>query len=64
MPKGEPKRQTIATAKYQKKVGLIVKGFKIRKEIADRFAKACEKEGVSQASKITELMEQYSRSVM
>lgn len=57
MPKGQPNKQTIATDKYQKKAGYKVKGFKLRGDVADRFEQACELAGVSQAAKITELME-------
>lgn len=57
MPKGQPNKQTIATDKYQKKAGYKVKGFKLRGDVADRFEQACEMAGVSQAAKITELME-------
>ena len=57
MPKGQPNKQTIATDKYQKKAGYKVKGFKLRGDVADRFEHACEVAGVSQAAKITELME-------
>lgn len=56
MPKGNPNPQTIASEKYQKKAGYMTKGFKIKREIAERFERACEKAGVSQAAKITELM--------
>ena len=59
MPKGNPGQQTIATEKYQKKAGYKVKGFKLRGDVADRFAEACDKAGVSQAAKISELMEQF-----
>ena len=51
MPKGSPNPQTIASEKYQKKAG-----YKIKREVAERFERACEKAGVSQAAKITELM--------
>lgn len=56
MPKGKPKPQTIASEKYQKKAGYMTKGFKIKREVAETFEKACEKAGVSQAAQITELM--------
>lgn len=56
MPKGSPNPQTIASEKYQKKAGYMTKGFKIKREVAERFERACEKAGVSQAVKITELM--------
>jgi len=54
-----PKPQTIATEKYQKKVGLVSKSYKLKKEVADAFADACRKAGVSQAGKLTELMKGF-----
>ncbi len=59
MPKGNPSKQTIASEKYQKKAGYKVKGFKLKGDVAERFAEACERAGVSQAEKITELMEKF-----
>ena len=59
MPKGNPSRQTVASEKYQKKAGYKVKGFKLKGDVAERFAEACENAGVSQSAKITELMEQF-----
>ena len=59
MPKGDPRKQTIATEKYQKKAGYKVKGFKLKGDVAERFEKACEAAGVSQAAKISELMESF-----
>lgn len=56
MPKGNPNPQTIASEKYQKKAGYMTKGFKIKREVAERFEQACQAAGVSQAAKITELM--------
>lgn len=63
MPKGKPNPQTIATEKYQKKAGYMTKGFKIKREVAERFEEACQKAGVSQAGKITELMEEFIAQV-
>lgn len=63
MPKGNPKAQTLATDKYQKKAGYMSKSFKIKRDVAERFKTACEKTGVSQASKITELMNTFSEEV-
>ena len=60
MPKGNPNKQTQATEKYQRKAGYITKGFKIKKEVAEKFAEACETVGVSQAGKITELMLEFA----
>lgn len=62
MPKGTPKPQTVASERYQKKAGYKVKAFKLKGDIDLRFAAACEKAGVSQSAKITELMEEFVKS--
>ena len=62
MPKGSPNTQTRATDKYQKKAGLVAKSFKIRKELADDFAQVCERAGRSQASVITEFMQEFIKN--
>lgn len=59
MPKGEPNKNTVRVDRYQKKVGYKTKGFKLKGDIADNFAMACEKAGVSQAAKIAELMQGF-----
>lgn len=59
MPKGNPTAQTIASEKYQKKVGFISKSYKLKKDIVESFAEACEAHGVSQSATITELMKNY-----
>lgn len=63
MPKGEPNKNTIRVERYHKKAGYKTKGFKLKGDIADRFAEACDKVGVSQAAKISELMEQFINEV-
>lgn len=63
MPKGEPNKNTIRVDRYQKKAGYKVKGFKLKGDVAERFEKACEAAGVSQAAKITELMEDFIRQL-
>ena len=63
MPKGSPNSQTIATAKYQQKAGYKSKSFKLKGDIADRFAEACNKVGVSQAEQITKLMQEFIEQV-
>lgn len=63
MPVGSPTAQTIASEKYQKKAGYKVKGFKLKGDIAERFAEACEKTGVSQAEQITKMMEAFIAEV-
>lgn len=59
MPVGNPNKNTIRVEKYQKKAGYKIKGFKLKGDIADRFANACKERGESQASVITRLMESY-----
>lgn len=59
MPVGNPNKNTIRVEKYQKKAGYKIKGFKLKGDIADRFADACKERGESQASVITRLMESY-----
>lgn len=59
MPVGDPKPQTIATKKYEKKAGWMSKSYKLRKEIVESFAEACEKAGVSQASQISTMMKEF-----
>lgn len=63
MPKGKPKAQTIASDKYQKKAGYMTKGFKIKRNVAEQFAYACEKAGVSQAAQITKMMQEFINEV-
>ncbi len=59
MPKGEPNKNTVRVDRYQKKAGYKVKSFKLKGDVADRFAEACDRTGVSQASQITKMMEQF-----
>ena len=54
-----PTAQTKATEKWQKKVGIISKSFKLKKELTDEFKEACEKAGVSQAAQISKMMREF-----
>ena len=63
MPVGNPKPQTIATKKYEKKAGFMSKSYKLRKEIVERFAEACDVAGVSQASQLSKMMKQFIEEV-
>lgn len=62
MPVGKPTAQTVASKKYQEKVGYISKSYKLKKDVVEAFAKACEKNGVSQSAKIKELMLDYVKA--
>lgn len=59
MPVGTPKQQTIATQKYQQKVGLISKSYKLKKKLVEEFAKACDKRGIAQSAQITLMMQEF-----
>ena len=59
MPVGSPNKNTIRVERYQKKAGYISKSYKLKKDVADRFADACKERGESQASVITWMMEEY-----
>lgn len=63
MPVGNPNAQTKATEKYARKVGLISKSYKLKSEVVEEFAQACEKAGVSQAGKLTEMMRAFAEEM-
>ena len=47
---------TRATARYQKKKGLISKSYKLERDTVDAFAEACENTETSQAKELTKFM--------
>lgn len=59
MPVGNPKPQTVATRKYEEKAGWISKSYKLKREVVEQFAEACEKAGVSQAAQLTKMMNEF-----
>lgn len=59
MPIGNPSKQTIATQKYTKKVGLVSKSYKLRQDLVEQFAQACERAGVSQAKQLSVMMQEF-----
>ena len=59
MPVGKPTPQTIATKKYEKKAGWMSKSYKLKREVVEELARACEEEGVSQASQLTKMMKEF-----
>lgn len=63
MPKGKPTPQTIATEKYAKKAGWVSKSYKLKKEVVEAYAKACEKAGVSAAGQLTKMMKEFIEEV-
>lgn len=59
MPIGNPTKQTIATRKYEEKAGWVSKSYKLKKELVEEFAEACQSAGVSQAAKLSEFMREF-----
>ena len=46
--------------RWNAKAGLISKSYKLKREVTEQFAKACEEESVSQAGQITKMMKDLS----
>ena len=63
MPKGNSKPQTVATMKYEAKVGWMSKSYKMKRETVEAFADACRKKGVSQAGTLMEFMREFTVEV-
>nr|DAT23277.1 MAG TPA: antitoxin [Caudoviricetes sp.] len=49
-------------AKYMKKAGWLSKSYTLKKDIVEAFKKACEKQGVSQASVLSAYMVEYAKA--
>lgn len=58
-----PTPQSIATRKYEEKAGWISKSYKLKRELVDEFASACEKAGTSQAAQLSLMMKQFIEEV-
>lgn len=58
-----PTSQSIATRKYEEKAGWISKSYKLKRELVDEFASACEKAGTSQAAQLSLMMKQFIEEV-
>lgn len=59
MPIGKPKPQTVATKKYEQKAGWVSKSYKLKRDLVEQFAEACEKAGVSQAAQLSKMMQDF-----
>ncbi len=56
-------KQTLRNERYQKKAGWISKSYKLKQDVVEEFAKACEQMGVSQAGQLTRMMKKYAEEV-
>ncbi|MEW4411544.1 hypothetical protein [Clostridium sp. AN503] len=46
--------------KWNAKAGLVSKSYKLKRELVEQFAEACDKAGVSQASQLTKMMTAFA----
>ena len=51
--------QSKATRKYEAKAGWISKSYKLKKDIVEQFAEACQQKGVSQAGTLMDFMKKF-----
>lgn len=56
-------KQTLRNERYQKKAGWVSKSYKLKKEVVDAYAEACEKVGVSAAGQLTKMMKEFIEKV-
>ena len=54
-----PNKQTESTKKYQQRIGLVAKSFKINKNLASDFKETCERLNLSQAKVISDFMKDF-----
>ena len=52
-------RKETPQERWSKKNGYITKGFKMYRSVADEFATACDKAGVSQSAQIVKMMQEF-----
>lgn len=45
--------------KWNAKAGLVSKSYKLKQELIEQFAEACEIAGVSQAGQLTKMMKEF-----
>lgn len=57
------KRQMDRQNAWNEKAGYVSKSYKLKKNTVETFATACAAAGVSQAAKLTELMNGFANSV-
>lgn len=51
--------QTQASKKWFEKAGYVKRSYSLKRDVTDAFREACEKAGVSQASQITKMMQEF-----
>lgn len=56
--------QTRASAKWNKKAGYKAKTYKLKEEVVEQFADACESAGVSQAGQLSKMMKCFTKKTV
>ncbi len=49
--------------KWNEKAGYISKSYKLKREVVEAYAQACEQAGVSQAGQLTKMMNEFAESI-
>lgn len=47
---------------WNKRAGYVSKSYKLKREVVERFKEACDRAGVSQASQLTAMMEEFAKN--
>lgn len=58
-----PEKKIRPQDKWNQKAGYMSKSYKLKRDIVNAYAIACEKAGVSQAGQLTKLMQSFIDSV-
>lgn len=56
-------KQTLRNKRYQEKAGWMSKSYKMKREIVEAFAEACNKAGVSQAGQLMKMMNEFIEEI-
>lgn len=56
-------KQTLRNKRYQDKAGWISKSYKLKREVVEAFAEACDRAGVSQAGQLSKMMKEYAENI-
>lgn len=56
-------KQTLRNERYQKKAGWMSKSYKLKREVVEAYAEACDKAGVSAAGQLTKMMKEFIEEV-
>ncbi|MCR4600278.1 MAG: chemotaxis protein [Clostridia bacterium] len=51
--------QSKATRKYEEKIGMMSKTYKLKREIVEAFAETCTRMGTSQSAQLTRMMTEF-----